>query len=100
MSTFTQCDFYQSEGECVDFSKNILDTVDFSQSHLVIVIFANVRLEIQTSIIVTLRFALHQSRVSVCQRNIIYKSNLTAVMFDYVRMSTGNFKIALQNNWN
>ncbi|EFK91452.1 hypothetical protein A1UY_00274 [Escherichia coli KTE81] len=55
--------FIKASGECVDFSKNILDTVDFSQSQLGHSNFANVRLEIQTSIIVifTLRTSPEQS---------------------------------------
>lgn len=44
--------FIKASGDYVDFSKNILDTVDFSQSQLTHSNFVNVRLEIQTSIIV------------------------------------------------
>ena len=85
--------FIKASGECVDFSKNILDTVDFSQSQLTQSNFREYQIR-NSNFDNCYLYASHFTRAEFLSAKEIsfIKSNLTAVMFDYVRMSTGNFK--------
>ncbi|GDD12968.1 hypothetical protein HmCmsJML241_04260 [Escherichia coli] len=85
--------FIKASGECVDFSKNILDTVDFSQSQLGHSNFRECQIR-NSNFDNCYLYASHFTRAEFLSAKEIsfIKSNLTAVMFDYVRMSTGNFK--------
>ena len=85
--------FLKTSGECVDFSQNILDTVDFSQSQLGHSNFRECQIK-NSNFDNCYLYASHFTRAEFLSTKEIsfIKSNLTAVMFDHVRMSTGNFK--------
>ncbi|EFO4065566.1 SopA family protein, partial [Escherichia coli] len=85
--------FLKTSGECVDFSQNILDTVDFSQSQLGHSNFRECQIR-NSNFDNCYLYASHFTRAEfLSDKEISFiKSNLTAVMFDHVRMSTGNFK--------
>lgn len=85
--------FIKASGECVDFSKNILDTVDFSQSQLTQSNFREYQIR-NSNFDNCYLYASHFTRAEFLSAKEIsfIKSNMTAVMFDHVRISTGNFK--------
>ncbi|EPS5075708.1 SopA family protein, partial [Shigella boydii] len=85
--------FLKTSGECVDFSQDILDTVDFSQSQLGHSNFRECQIR-NSNFDNCYLYASHFTRAEFLSAKEIsfIKSNLTAVMFDHVRMSTGNFK--------
>lgn len=85
--------FIKASGECVDFSKNILDTVDFSQSQLTQSNFRECQIR-NSNFDNCYLYASHFTRAEFLSAKEIsfIKSNMTAVMFDHVRISTGNFK--------
>ena len=85
--------FIKASGECVDFSKNILDTVDFSQSQLGHSNFRECQIR-NSNFDNCYLYASHFTRAEFLSAKEIsfIKSNMTAVMFDHVRISTGNFK--------
>ena len=85
--------FIKASGECVDFSKNILDTVDFSRSQLTHSNFRECQIR-NSNFDNCYLYASHFTRAEfLSDKEISFiKSNLTAVMFDHVRISTGNFK--------
>ncbi|EEV0233975.1 SopA family protein, partial [Escherichia coli] len=85
--------FIKASGDYVDFSKNILDTVDFSQSQLTHSNFCECQIR-NSNFDHCYLYASHFTRAEfLTDKEISFiKSNLTAVMFDHVRISTGNFK--------
>lgn len=85
--------FIKASGECVDFSKNILDTVDFSQSQHTQSNFREYQIR-NSNFDNCYLYASHFTRAEFLSAKEIsfIKSNMTAVMFDHVRISTGNFK--------
>ncbi|EHP5955751.1 SopA family protein, partial [Escherichia coli] len=85
--------FLKTSGECVDFSQNILDTVDFSQSNFGHGNFRECQIKNSNFDKCYLNASHFTRAYFLSDKEISFiKSNLTAVMFDHVRMSTGNFK--------
>ena len=85
--------FIKASGEYVDFSQSILDTVDFSQSQLTQSNFREYQIR-NSNFDNCYLYASHFTRAEFLSAKEIsfIKSNMTAVMFDHVRISTGNFK--------
>ncbi|NBE10398.1 SopA family protein, partial [Escherichia coli] len=85
--------FIKATGEYVDFSQSILDTVDFSRSQLTHSNFRECQIR-NSKFNNCYLYASHFTRAEfLSDKEISFiKSNLTAVMFDHVRISTGNFK--------
>ncbi|KAB3573860.1 SopA family protein, partial [Phocaeicola vulgatus] len=85
--------FIKATGEYVDFSQSILDTVDFSRSQLTHSNFRECQIR-NSKFNNCYLYASHFTRAEfLSDKEISFiKSNMTAVMFDHVRISTGNFK--------
>ena len=85
--------FIKASGEYVDFSQSILDTVDFSRSQLTHSNFRECQIR-NSKFNNCYLYASHFTRAEfLSDKEISFiKSNLTAVVFDHVRISTGNFK--------
>ncbi|HAW0894043.1 TPA: SopA family protein [Escherichia coli] len=84
--------FFKASGKCVDFSKTILDEVEFCQSHLTHSNFRECQIG-NSNFDACYLYDSHFTRAEFLsdQEISFVKSNLKDVVFDNVRMSTGNF---------